>query len=108
MQFYAYHGVFEEEQKIGAPFQVELDLFGDFKAAAISDDLFDTVDYGKVYELVEEEMQKPSKLIEHIAYRIIQRIKREYSIVERVRIKLSKIKPPIKGNLNAVSIEIEE
>lgn len=108
MRFYAFHGVFEEEQKIGTKYKVELDYYGDFLLASKADTLDQTVDYSKVYSIVEAEMKISSKLIEHVAYRIINRIKDEFPLIKKVHIKLSKLKPPIEGELDAVSVELEE
>ena len=107
LEFYAYHGLFEEEQKIGANYLIDLELSLDFSIAAASDDLVGTVDYGAVYEVVEEEMKKSSKLIEHVAARIVTMLFVSFKKIEHVKIKLTKVKPPIKGDVKRVSVVIE-
>jgi len=106
--FTANHGVFDEETIIGARFEVNLEIETDFSKSAKSDDLTGTVDYSKVYEAVEEEMKSPSKLIEHLGQRIIDRLYKDFTTIQFIRLKISKLNPPIKGQIAKVSIVIEE
>ncbi len=106
MEFYAYHGCFEEEQLIGTKFIVDLFLETDTAAAETSDELSDTVDYQAAYGLVAEEMKVSSKLLEHVARRILMRIEEEYPQVTGCRIKISKMNPPVGGRVGRVSIEL--
>jgi len=106
MEFFAYHGCFEEEQLIGTKFIADLFLETDTTAAETSDDLSDTVDYQAVYGIVAEEMKVSSKLLEHVARRIMNRIKEEYPHVTGCRIKISKMNPPVGGRVERVSVEI--
>jgi len=107
-EFFAYHGVHPEEQKIGGKFTVDLSLETDFTKAAEEDDLNGTVDYAAVYEIIETEMKIQSKLIENLAYRIVQKLKKEFPKIHSIKIEVSKHKPPISGNLEKVSVVIEE
>ena len=70
IRLYAYHGCMEEEAIIGGDYIVNVQLKGDFSAAAKSDNLNETADYVLVYKIVKEEMAIRSKLIEHVAERI--------------------------------------
>ena len=79
MEFYAYHGHFEEEQKIGTWFSLDLTMDVDTSKAELSDELDDTVDYSAVYQVVKEKMMIPSKLLEHVGRRILNTIKETYS-----------------------------
>jgi dihydroneopterin aldolase len=108
MTFHAYHGVFEEENRIGGKFEVELEIETDFSVGMERDDLSGTLDYTRAYELVEAEMMTPSKLIEHLGGRIIKSLKVNLPDVQKVKLKLSKLNPPIKGEVESVSIIIEE
>ena len=106
MEFFAYHGCFKEEQLIGTRFQVDLYLETDTGKAEYSDDLADTVDYQAIFGLVAEEMKVNSKLLEHVARHILNRIKNEYPRVDSARIKISKLNPPVGGKVDKVSVEI--
>ena len=65
--------------------------------AAQRDELFRTVNYEGLYRIVQEEMEKPSKMLEHIAYRILERTCREFSTILSVEVSISKFNPPIGG-----------
>ncbi len=107
MEFFAYHGCFKEEAIIGTKFRIDLFLEADTGKAEESDDLHDTVNYQKVYEHVKEEMQSRSKLLEHVGRRILERIKKEFPSVERARIKIRKLNPPLGGKMDFVALELE-
>ena len=73
MEFYAYHGVYEEEQKIGNRYEVTLSVATDFTDGAAADDIDGTIDYGELYHIVSAVMQAPTKLLERIGQRIIEK-----------------------------------
>ncbi len=102
--FYANHGVFQQETTVGNFYVVNLKICVNLENACKSDDLTDTISYAEIYEDVKQEMHIPSKLLEHVAGRIISRIKEKYVQVETVEIKLSKRNPPIGGQLDYASI----
>ena len=108
IKIYAYHGCLPEEGKIGGHYTVDVSLETDFSEAAISDELIKTVDYVDINKIVSEEMAIRSKLIEHVGQRIFQRIKKEVNNVNKLRIKVVKICPPINGDVENVAIIIEE
>lgn len=105
---YSYHGCLIEEGKIGSDYRVDLEVKTDLRKSSISDDLEDTVDYVKLNKIVMEEMAIRSKLLEHVAHRIIARIFKENPSVSRITLAVSKINPPIEGDVEAVTVEMEE
>lgn len=105
---FAYHGCLEEEAKIGNEYIIDVELVTDFKESAMEDDLTKTIDYVIVNRIVEEEMAIRSKLIETVGYRILGRLQKESFQVIKARIEIKKINPPINGNVNYVSIVVEE
>ena len=105
---YSYHGCLEEEAIIGNEYVVDVELITDFKESAIQDDLSKTIDYVIVNRIVEEEMAIRSKLIETVGYRILERLKKESFELHHTKIEIKKINPPINGNVDYVSITIEE
>jgi len=107
MEFYAYHGCFKEEQVVGNQFQVSILIEVDAHAAQLSDNLNDTVNYQVVYNLIKEEMQQKSKLLEHVAERIISVVHNNFKNVERVWVKVSKLNPPLGGKVEMVSVSLE-
>jgi dihydroneopterin aldolase len=106
MRFHAYHGVFPQEKKTGNEFRVNLKLEVDVSKACLSDSLEDTVNYAAVYDIVKHEMAISSALIEHVAYRIVEQIKKHFPEIETVEIRLAKMTPPVNGEMEAAEIRI--
>jgi len=104
MEFYAYHGHFAVEQVVGNRFIVDLTLSTDCTKAAKSDDLADALDYQALYLIVKEEMQIKSHLLEHVAGRILDRLYDSCKSVQHVKVKISKLNPPMGGQIERVSI----
>jgi dihydroneopterin aldolase len=104
MEFYAFHGHFEVEKVAGNRFLVNLKIETDCSQAAQSDRLEDTLDYQKAYLAVKEEMAIPSDLLENVAQRIINRIKNEFPETGKVTVKVSKLNPPMGGQIEKVSV----
>lgn len=107
IRIYAYHGVLPQENCVGAYYDINLRLATDFSRAAENDELEHTVNYAEVYELVKKEMQTPSKLLEHVAYRIAQEILNTYKAISRVEIALYKENPPMGAQCERVGVEAE-
>jgi dihydroneopterin aldolase len=107
IDLYAYHGCLEEEGRIGGHYSVDVYMKTDFTTAAKEDDLTKTIDYVEVYNIVKAEMAIRSKLIEHVGQRIIDRLKKEVKNLTHCRVRVTKFNPPMNGNVNRVSIEIE-
>ncbi len=105
---FSYHGCLAEETKIGSDYIVDLEIRTNLNKSAQSDNLKDTVDYVHLNKIVVEEMVVPSKLLEHVAKRILNRIFIEIAIVEHATVWVSKINPPIGGDVERVTIKIEE
>jgi len=107
MEFYAFHGHFEVEKVAGNRFMVNLKIEADLSKAGLSDRLEDTLDYQKAYLAVKEEMAIPSDLLEHVCQRIIVRINAEFPEAQKVTVKVSKINPPMGGQIEKVSVTLE-
>ncbi|SCY85817.1 dihydroneopterin aldolase [Flavobacterium caeni] len=105
---FSYHGCLLEESKIGSEYSVDLEIKTDLRKSSVSDQLADTVDYVLLNRIVAEEMAVRSNLIEHVAHRILSRIFREIPEVSRIVVGVSKINPPIGGDVEAVTVEMEE
>ena len=107
MEFFSYHGHFEEESVIGTKFIIDLFFETDTSGAEESDELDDTVNYQEVYLAIKEEMKQSSKLIEHVARRILNTLMEKYPEIESAKLKLKKINPPLGGLLDCVSVELK-
>ena len=107
MRFYAHHGCFTQERAIGTHFVVDLVFNTDTSRAEMSDDIADTVSYLDVYQVVKREMQQPSNLLEHVARRVGEAVLREFPNVSDVNVKVSKMNPPLGGQMHSVSVELQ-
>ncbi len=106
MRFYAHHGCFEQEQVIGTHFRVDLSFTTDTSKAEVSDNIVDTVNYLEVYQTVKKEMMKPSHLLEHVGHRVGEGVLKNFPAVDTVTVKISKLNPPLGGQMDSVSVEL--
>ncbi|WP_248724567.1 dihydroneopterin aldolase [Seonamhaeicola sp. ML3] len=108
IRVYAYHGCLKEETKTGSDYRVDLEVKADLLTSAKSDDLMDTVDYVFLNKIIKEEMAIASKLLETVAKRILDRIFSEDNMVKKATVWVSKINPPIGGDVEAVTIKMTD
>ena len=107
MRFYAYHGVMEQERRVGGQYVVTLRVEADLSRVMASDDVADTVNYAQLYDVVAEEMAVPSKLLEHVAGRIAQRVLADFPQVEGLTLSIRKCNPPMGADCQGASVEME-
>jgi 7,8-dihydroneopterin aldolase/epimerase/oxygenase len=109
MEFYAYHGHYDEERVVGNRFLLDISIETDTRPAEKSDNIADALNYQHVYALIKEEMElKKSHLLEHIGRRIIDRLRAEIKGINRIRVKIKKMHPPMGGQINCVSVTISD
>ncbi len=108
IRVFAYHGCLKEESKIGSDYRVDLEVKANLKKSSVSDDLKDTVDYVLLNKIVKEEMAIASKLLETVAQRILKRVLSESDMVQKATISVSKLNPPIGGDVEMVTIKMTE
>lgn len=106
VRFYAYHGVAPQETLVGNEFIINLSLKVDFGKAATTDEVADTVSYADVYAVLKEEMANPSKLLEHVCRRIVQRLFHDFRDIEEVSIRLAKRTPPMGADIDSAGVEM--
>lgn len=107
MDFYAYHGCFKEETLIGTNFKIDIYLTVDTALAEARDDMDGTVNYVEVYNRVKAQVMIPSKLIEHVAARIRDAVLADFPQVQRVKVKVAKLNPPIGEKIREVNVTLE-
>jgi len=104
MEFYAYHGCYREEQLTGNHFLVDLTMDTDMENASHSDDLNDALNYAEVYELVKQEMDVRSHLLEHLSNRILVRLFERFLQLSKAEVCVAKLNPPMGGKIQSVSV----
>jgi dihydroneopterin aldolase len=108
MEFFSYHGHYREEQIIGNYFTVDLSIKTDCTKAAQTDDLDDALNYQTAYKIVKNEMQIKSNLLEHIAGRILDSMTQNFTSIEEISVKVSKINPAMGGKIQKVSVTLSK
>jgi dihydroneopterin aldolase len=108
IRIYAYHGCLLEEGKIGSDYRVDIKVKANLETSAKSDELADTVDYVHLNKIVKEEMAIRSKLLEHVADRILNRVLNEILMVQTADVSVSKMNPPIGGNVEKVTVRLQK
>src|SRR5690625_2590831 len=107
MQFYGFHGLFREENKLGQRFNVDAVLFLDLQKAGQTDDMRDTVDYGYVFKVIQAIVEGEAKyLVESVAQNIAETLLETFVVVQACTIKVTKPNPPIAGHHESVAVEI--
>ncbi len=104
VRFFAFHGFYPEEQILGNEFLVdlttEMDVLNDG-----NDELADTLNYERLFEIVSEEMQQTRKLLETVALSTINRIKEEFPFANSIKISIRKLRLPLKGEIRNSLVE---
>ena len=108
IRIYAFHGCMEEEEKIGSDYNLNLEVDAPMGVASRTDELEDAVDYVSLNAIVKEEMAVRSKLLEHVAQRIVDKIMGQFDEVESVEVSVAKQNPPIGGDMDEVCIRLKE
>jgi dihydroneopterin aldolase len=108
IRVFAYHGCLKEETKIGSDYRVDLEVKVDLQTSAVTDKLNDTVDYVFLNRIIKEEMHIASHLLETVAKRILNRIFNEDKLVKKATVWVSKLNPPIGGDVEKVTIKMTD
>ena len=101
---YAFHGCLPEEAIIGSDYLINLSVWAKVGHSAASDELQDTVDYVALRRIVSQEMVVRAKLLENVCDRVALRALEEHPKIERVKLSIAKLNPPIDGDVHAVAV----
>ena len=106
IKVYAYHGCLDEEAKIGSDYIVTLRLWASLEKSCASDALEDTLDYVTATAVVTREMKQRSKLLEHVAQRILDGLFEVFKTLDKAEVCVEKITPPIGAHVESVSVTL--
>lgn len=104
LELYAFHGLLEDERKIGGPYEVDIEVEVDFLEAGHTGDFTKTVDYAALATIAKEEMAIPEKILESVAVRIAERVIREITRAENCTVAIRKLHPPIPFIVGSVGV----
>ena len=108
LKIFAKHGVLQEENVVGTYYLVNLEIEANIWKASQTDALEDTINYAEINEIIHQEMKISSKLLEHVIGRIFSKLEQNFPQITAMKIKLTKVNPPMKGEMKGVSIEMEK
>ncbi|MEP7264957.1 MAG: dihydroneopterin aldolase [Bacteroidota bacterium] len=106
IECYSWHGCLQEESTIGGRFSVDVIIEADFRSAIATDQLIHAANYVDIHNLVRAEMDIPSKLIEHVAGRILINLEKKYSDAVNIIVTVKKYNPPVNGFIGTASIRL--
>lgn len=106
VEFFAYHGFYPEEQKIGNHFIVDIEVAFTPQGKVAADGLENTVNYEQLYDIACEEMKHPKKLIETVAQAMIDNVVKQYAFVNSVRLTINKLNPLIGAKTKSSSVTL--
>ena len=107
LELWARHGVLEQERAVGNTFSLDVTLRCNLARAMETDNVEDTVNYADVIKLIKIEMAIPSQLLEHVVWRIRNRITERFPAVKGGKVTLRKLTPPVTCEVKSVGISTE-
>jgi dihydroneopterin aldolase len=105
-EFFARHGFYPEEQLLGSKFVLDIDVEFHTGTDLTGDHIADTVNYEQLYTIAEEEMRHTRKLLEAIAQAIANKIRTAHPYVDKIRVEVKKLNPPLKGQVAYSSVTV--
>ena len=108
LEFYSYHGFYEEERKVGNKFSIDVTITANFLEAMEKDSLEKTIDYQVLYEIVKKQVDIPSKLLETLGYNILNAIFEKFPFIEAAEVSISKFNPPMGGICKRALVKLKE
>ena len=107
LKFFAYHGLYEEEKKLGNEFELNISVSFPSEKNIIKH-LDDTINYAAIYELAKSEMLQPRELLETYLSELAEKIKTAYPDIRKLSMSLYKLQMPITNFEGRIGVEIEK
>ncbi len=105
LDFFAHHGYYEEERKIGNKYTVDVKVLVD-NTTFTDDDLDQTINYEEIYLTISTIMSVSTKLLETLASSMCRELLKQFDSITEVTATVSKHNPPIKGVCARASVSI--
>ena len=105
---YSHHGVMPQERVVGARFYVSVEAEVEVSDEALLHDCLEgTVSYADIIDCIRQEMDTPAALLEHLAYRVGQRLLREFALIQSLTLRIDKENPPCGVPVDAIGVSIK-
>src|ERR1700744_484806 len=105
-EFFAWHGFYPEEQKLGSRFVVDVEVSFTPTNDLADDSIANTLDYEQLYHLISEQICQTKKLIETVARAIAEEIKLRYEFTENIKVIIKKLNPPLNGKVECSCVTV--
>ena len=106
IRLYAFHGVLEQERRVGGEYFVSIRVHYNIYKAMETDNVADTLNYAQLLKIVKREMAVPSNLFEHVAGRIGKTVFHEFPQAEAIDLTVIKLNPPMGADCAGASVHV--
>lgn len=106
IRLYAFHGVLEQERRVGGEYSVSIRVHYNIYKAMETDNVADTLNYAQLLKIVKREMAVPSNLLEHVAGRIGKTVFHEFPQAEAIDLTVIKLNPPMGADCAGASVHV--
>ena len=107
MRFHAFHGVLSQERLVGNDYEVTVVMDSDIAAAALSDDVADTINYAEAYEVVRQVMMEPCHLLERVVWNIGVALLARFDRLAAVEVSVVKRNPPMSADCDGAEVRVK-
>ncbi|MDE5874019.1 MAG: dihydroneopterin aldolase [Muribaculaceae bacterium] len=106
LDFHAYHGVFNQERRVGNRFVVDVSVRFPYNENILDDNLADSISYADIFQIVAEEMSRPRNLLETVAATMVSKIKETWPFISSGHVTICKSTPPIANCTGAAKVTL--
>ena len=106
LEFFAHHGLHDEEAVIGTLFNVSIHVSFQRKETITS--ISQTINYVDVYTVVKKHMLQPVALLEMLAENILEEVYLLDNRINKINININKHHPPVKNFIGTVGVSFQK
>ena len=107
LSFFAYHGLYEEEKKLGNEFELNISV-SFFSTKPVISDIDETINYAAIYDLAKNEMLQPKELLETFLSQLAEKIKEQFPEIVKLKMSLYKLQMPLTNFKGRIGVELEK
>lgn len=106
LEFFSFHGLYAEEKVLGAKFLVDVSVECEINKPISS--LEEAVNYEIIYHTVKSQMAVAEDLLETVAHKILDVLKKEFAQAKRVEVTIHKPNPAGTFKSGVASVTLSE